>query len=399
MSPRALPAAALLLFLGCAYRTPGFVRHYPSFFAKEYAYDAASQKTYFLEGEYPKKTYLGEMDATGRVQYRRYRGFVLQSKLVDGRAGRAFIQAKQVDDESEAPRLLIVRLSDGELQSTVSLPQSAGILAWRRPSWTEDLVLLLSDSSGQLTLKTITPSTGAESAPKILKIRRPRGLQLLDDEPIAAFEMPADNRSELAFYDLATDSVRQTYALPAPPAGIRSLGPHAVAVLYQLPGEDRAVVESLDTVAQSRKTLATVDGIAESLATAGGRAYAVVRDVKRRKEGTKRWFQPRNLVVAEETSAPSVHKWSERKGRLVEATNPDLRLYFSIEDGDAPALWAIQADQGVLSRAAAILDYKPWPYAGSLWPAAAAAILLVFALLVLFFEWDELMLALERRRR
>lgn len=354
---RAVAIGALLAAAGCAPKPPeGFRRFYPDFYARQWRLDPRTGSLFYLLGAYPAKTYLGRIEiASGKVDKWRFQGNFLNSYALDPEGKLAFLSAMQSTGQTNSEWILGVDLSDGKQIWQAHVPSGSNILGMVKPPGQKLFCFL--GVGDETVLKAFDIGARKFEDAKPLGRFQVESLMPLGDGRRVLLSATAADKWRLMAVDLPEGVVR-TGEFASRLSGFAPDSDGLALAFYRIPGDDRSAIVQIDPSGPSVKEIARIEGEVESVARADKALLAVAKDFSRPRDTKRNWLHPRTISrVADGVGAKGV-EWTQRAGRFLPGTAPDGSLLFSIEDGDAPAVWAIPLRDDAIAAAGPALDRK-----------------------------------------
>lgn len=382
------------LFAACDPRPPDGLRRFrPDFYAHGFHVDGSAGKLYYLEGSYPSKTYLGVLDAqTAKARRWRYPGYALHSFAVHPGRSEAVLHALFVADDSHSSRLFGVDLRDGRKTWEARIPTGSQLSAMLLSPKLNALACIL--QSGDVAVLKMLGLDAHEFGPgKPLGRFSASAATLLDGGTQALLATGQDDGNRLILLDLEAGTTRQT-ELAGPLAGPLPLPGGGALAASRVPGEEFSAVVRLDPTTRRATELLRLPGEVESLAAVGDRFFAVAKDFTRPRDPQRRWLHPRTIAEfsLSRPAAPRISPWTSRGGGLLAVPNDSRHLYYCVQDGDDPAVWAVASEPEALARVPAAVDHKhgAWASAASYVSVQLIVVVVSGFLMALYYKafWD-----------
>lgn len=354
---RTLAIGALIMVSGCAPKPPeGFRRFYPDFYARDWRYDSRTGGLYYLIGAYPSKTFLGRIEiASGKADKWRFQGNFLNSYTLDPEGKSAFLSTMQSTGQTNSDWLLGVDLSDGKMLWQAHVPTGSDIRGMVKPPGQK--LFCFMEVGDETVLKAFDIPARKFDDAKPLGRFDIEGLLPLGDGRRVLISATVADKWRLMVVDLPEGVVR-TGEFSSRLSGFAPDADGRALAFYRIPGDDRSAIVQIDPSGPSVIEIARVEGEVESVVRTDRTLLAVAKDFSRPRDTKRNWLHPRSISRITDGAGARGVEWTQRAGRFLPGTAPGGSMLFTIEDGDAPAVWAIPLRDDAIAAAGPALDRK-----------------------------------------
>jgi hypothetical protein len=356
-STRIAAVAALLLAVGCR-RDPRAPRRLAAGIDNRgFVLDLAHDRVLFIEGVYPKKTYLCAAPLTpeGRGDAFRVPGYSLIGEPYSLADGDALVEARTSSESDDSPRAVLkVDFKNQKVTAAYEL-KGAAVAAFAQPAWSTAPVAVVRNAM-ELSLARLTEESNQSRI--VLEAAEARSAVAIDpNNPAIAVAESGRSRGAVRLYDPVTGRAERALDVRAPSC-LTSRGNGHWLVALESEDDGRATVVDFDGALNGALPLFSSAGAIESVVAGRRWLFAIALSTAAPPAGDSDWLRPRELHRVDLSGAePALTStWTKRQGALLGLDEPGNRLYYAVTDEDAPAVWSIDLSSDSLRAAASVID-------------------------------------------